>query len=75
MFRAGHSGFRSTVKGFADAGYERRKENTHARMKRIVRVIRMEGKQFGSHWNDLDSQTRGITRRIGRDVVARWKQA
>lgn len=61
------------VMGFADEAYERRKENTHARMRRIGRVIRMEGKQFDSPWNDLDSQTRGIARRIGKDLVGRWK--
>ncbi|MDE0173253.1 MAG: hypothetical protein OYH76_14385 [Defluviicoccus sp.] len=63
------------VMGFADDAYERRKENTHARMRRIGRVIRMEGKQFDSSWNGLDTQTRRIARRIGKDVVGRWKQA
>ena len=61
------------VMGSADAAYERRKETTHARMKRIGRVIRMEAGQFDSNWNDLDSQTRRIERRIGKDVVTRWK--
>lgn len=61
------------VMGFADEAYERRKENTHARMKRIGRVIRMEGNQFKSSWNDPDAQTRGIARRIGKDLVGRWK--
>lgn len=63
------------VMGFADAAYERRKENTHARMRRIGRVIRMEGRQFESPWNDLETQIRGIARRIGKDLVGRWKQA
>ena len=63
------------VMGFADEAYERRKENTHARMRRIGRVIRMEGKQFDSPWNDLDTQTRKIARRIGKDLVGRWKAA
>ena len=63
------------VMGFADAVYERRKENTHARMKRIGRVIRMEARQFDSPWNDLDSQTRRIARRIGEDFLSRWKEA
>ena len=42
--------------GFADAAYERRKENTHARMRRIGRVIRMEGKQFDSPLNGLETR-------------------
>ena len=63
------------VMGFADPAYERRKENTHARMRRIGRVIRMEGRRFDSPWNDLDSQTRLIARRIGKDLVWRWKPA
>ena len=63
------------VMGFADPAYERRKENTHARMRRIGRVIRMEARQFDSPWNDLESQTRLIARRIGKDLVWRWKPA
>ena len=63
------------VMGFADPAYERRKENTHARMRRIGRVIRMEGRRFDSPWTDLDSQTRLIARRIGKDLVWRWKPA
>ena len=61
------------VMGSADPKYERRKENTHARMRRIGRLIRMEGRQFDSSWNDLEIQTRGIARRIGKDLIARWK--
>ena len=63
------------VMGFGDAKYERRKENTHARMRRIGRVIRMEGRQFDSAWNDLEIQTRRIARRIGKDLIGRWKSA
>ena len=61
------------VMGSTDAAYERRKEKTHARMRRIGRVVRMEGDQFESLWNDLETQTRGIVRRIGKDLVGRWK--
>ena len=61
------------VMGFADEAYERRKENTHAQMRRLGRVIRMEGNQFESSWNGLDTQTRRIARRVGKDLVARWK--
>ena len=60
------------VMGFASAAYERRKENTHARMKRIGRVVRMEATQFDGSWNGLHSQTDRIARRIGKDIVARW---
>ncbi|MCY4551948.1 MAG: hypothetical protein OXC28_26745 [Defluviicoccus sp.] len=61
------------VMGSTDAAYERGKEKTHARMRRIGRVVRMEGDQFESLWNDLETQTRGIVRRIGKDLVERWK--
>ena len=63
------------VMGFADAAYERRKEITHARMRRLGRLIRMEAGQFDSTWNDLNTQTRGIARRIGKDLIARWNPA
>ncbi len=61
------------VMGFGDDAYERRKEDTHALMRRIGRLVRMEGRQFDSSWNDLEIQTRGIARRIGKDLIARWK--
>ncbi len=61
--------------GFADAAYERRKENTHARLKRIGRGVRMEAGQFDGPWNGLDGQTRRIARRIEKDVESRWKSA
>ena len=32
--------------GSGDAQYERKKEKTHRRMKRLGRVIRLEGRQF-----------------------------
>ena len=63
------------VMGFDDAAYERRKEITHARMKRIGRLVRMEARQFDSSWNDLEIQTGRIARRIGKDLIARWKRA
>ena len=61
------------VMGSTDPAYERRKEITHARMRRIGRVIRMEAKQFDSSWYDLETQTRTIARRIKGDLLARWQ--
>ena len=60
------------VMGSGDADYERKKEATHARMERLGRVIRLEGKQFGSDRNGLDRQRDRIARRIVKDLVWRW---
>ena len=58
-----------------DPAYERRKEITHARMRRIGRVIRMDAKRFDSLSYDLETQARQIARRIRGDLLARWKPA
>ncbi len=63
------------VMGFADAAYERKKENAHAPIRRIGRVLRTEGRQFDSLWNDFETQTLRIARRIEKDIVGRWKPA
>ncbi len=63
------------VMGSTDPAYERRKAVTHARMRRIGRVIRMEAKRFDSLWYDLDTQARQIATRIRGDLLARWKTA
>ena len=60
------------VMGFDDAEYEREKRRTHARMRDIGRVVRMEGPEFDSPWNDLERQTRAIARRIREDLRRRW---
>ena len=58
--------------GFDDADYERKKEETHARMERLGRVIRLEGKQFGSERNGLERQRDRIAGRIVKDLLWRW---
>ena len=57
------------VMGFDDADYERKKEAPHARMERLGRVIRLEGKQFGSDRNGLERQRH----RIAKDLIWRWR--
>ena len=63
------------VMGSSDPAYERRKAVTHARMRRIGRVIRMEATRFDSLWYDLDTQARQIATRIRGDLLARWNLA
>ena len=60
------------VMGFDDPEYEKDKEETHSRMRRIGRVIRMEGGQFDSPYNDLERQRARITRQITKDLLWRW---
>ena len=60
------------VMGSGDAEYEKKKEKTHPRMKRLGRVIRLEGRQFGSARNSLERQLERIAFRIANDLVRRW---
>ncbi|MDE0001130.1 MAG: hypothetical protein OXQ29_00350 [Rhodospirillaceae bacterium] len=59
--------------GFDDPDYERDKEETHARMIRIGRLFRMEGRRFRSAGNDLRRQRERIAADIERDLLRRWK--
>ena len=59
--------------GFDDPEYEKDKEDTHSRMRRIGRVIRMEGGQFESSYNGVDRQRERITGQIRKDLIWRWK--
>ena len=60
------------VMGFKDPGYERGKEETHPRMKRIGRLFPMEGHQFDSADKPLRRQREGITADIEKDLLERW---
>ena len=60
------------VMGFDDAEYERKKGKTHRRMERLGRVIRLEGRQFGSAYNGLERQLDRIAFRIAKDLIWRW---
>ena len=60
------------VMGSDDAQYERKKEKTHRRMKRLGRVIRLEGWQFGSAHYGLERQLERVAFRIANDLVRRW---
>ena len=60
------------VMGFGNAEYEKKKEETHRLMKRIGRVIRLEGRQFGSAHNGLERQRDKIARQISKDLLWRW---
>ena len=61
------------VMGFDDPEYEKDKEDTQSRMRRIGRVIRMEGGQFESSYNGVDRQRERITGQIRKDLIWRWK--
>ena len=60
------------VMGFDDEDYERDKEETHPRMKRIGRLFSMEGHQFNSAGNPLRRQRETITADIEDDLLERW---
>lgn len=61
------------VMGLGDEKYEKQKEKTHRRMRRLGRVIRLEGRQFGSNYNGLEQQRDRIAFRISKDLIRRWK--
>ena len=60
------------IMGFDDPKYEKDKEVTHPRMRRLGRVIRMEGRLFDSRYNE-DRQRERITRQIAKDLAWRWE--
>ena len=60
------------VMGSDDPGYERRKARTHARMRRIGRLFRMEATEFDSRFNDIERQGQRIAQDIANDLVWRW---
>ena len=63
------------VMGSDDSGYERKKAKTHARMRRIGRLFRMEATEFDTRFNDIERQGRRIARDIANDLVWRWSPA
>lgn len=60
------------VMGSGDPEYEEKKKVTHARMRRIGPVFRMEGGQFGSPGNPLRRQRERIAAAIANDLERRW---
>ena len=63
------------VMGFDDPDYERRKERTHARMRRIGPVFRVAGRKLGSRGNDPDRLPKRIAAHIEMDLLRRWRAA
>ena len=68
-----HGGTLDAAMGSGDAEYEEKKTVTHARMRRIGPVFRMEGGQFGSRDNPLRRQRERIAAAIAGDLPRRWK--
>ena len=60
------------VMGSDDPKYEKKKEETHRRMERLGRVIRLEGRRFGSAHSGLERQLERVAFRIVNDLVRRW---
>ena len=60
--------------GFDDEDYERDKERTHLRMKRIGRLFTMKGSKFDSADNPLRRQREEITAEIEQDILERCKR-
>ena len=63
------------VMGLGDAKYEKSQEKTHPRMEQLGRLIRLEGRQFGSVHNGLEHQLERIARRIKKDLIWRWAES
>ena len=63
------------VMGLGDPEYEKSKEKTHPRMEQLGRLIRLEGRQFGSAHNGLEQQLERIARRIKKDLIWRWAES
>ena len=61
------------VMGSGDPDYEEKKAVTHARMRRIGPVFRMEGGEFASSANPLGRQGGRIAAAIADDLRRRWK--
>ena len=61
------------VMGSGDPEYEEKKKVTHARMRRIGPVFRMEGREFSSRGNPLGRQRGRIADAIATDLARRWK--
>ena len=60
------------VMGFDNEEYERDKEETHPRMRRIGRLFPMNGRKFDSADNPLRRQRETITADIEEDLLERW---
>lgn len=60
------------VMGSDDPGYEARKARTHARMRRIGRLFRMEATEFDSRFNGIGRQADRIAQDIANDLV--WRR-
>ncbi|MDD9990792.1 MAG: hypothetical protein OXP75_03245 [Rhodospirillales bacterium] len=60
------------VMGFDNEEYERDKEETHHRMRRIGPLSCMEGRKFDSADNPLRRQRETITADIEEDLLERW---
>ena len=60
------------VMGSGDSEYEEKKKVTHARMRRIGPVFRMEGGEFSSSANPLGRQRERIADAIASDLRRRW---
>ena len=63
------------VMGSDDPKYERRKADTHNRMREIGRVFRMEATEFDSRFNGIERQGERIARDIANDLVRRLSPA
>ena len=63
------------VMGLDNPEYEKTKIDTHARMRRIGRLFRMEANQFDSPFNGIERQAGRIMRDIANDLTRRWGMA
>ena len=63
------------VMGFDDPDYEQKKSRTHARMRHIGRLFRMEATEFDSSHNGIERQAGRIASDIANDLLRRMGPA
>ena len=61
------------VMGFDDPDYESKKAETHRRMRKLGRLVRLDARQFDSRGNGLQRQADRIARHVRNDLLLRWK--
>ena len=73
--RRGRARYIVEVMGFDDMDYERKMAGTHARLRQIGRLLRMEATEFVSRYNGIEQQGGRIAQDIANDLLWRWGAA
>ena len=68
----GWAGYIVEVMGLDDPDYEQKKAGTHARMRHIGPLFRMEATEFQSRFNSIERQAERIAGDMANDLLRRW---